>query len=55
MVGTDSLHHLYYSSHADPTENMLRAHTLKSKSSYNINQWPAVAGPGGQQNKFGSR
>ena len=22
-------HHLYYSSHADPMENMLRAHTLK--------------------------
>ena len=47
-------HHLYYSSHADPMENMLRAHTLKSKSSYNINQWPAVANSG-QQAKFGSR
>ena len=36
-------HHLYYSSHADPMENMLRAQTLKSKSSYNINQYPLVA------------
>ena len=53
-------YHPFYSSHADPNENMLRAHTLKSKSSYNISQqWPAVQGPGapvhGQQNKFGSR
>ena len=48
-------HHLYYSSHADPMENMLRAHTLKSKSSYNINQWPAVANSQQQQAKFGSR
>ena len=42
---------------------MLRAQTLKAKSSYNISgqQWPAIQGPGaavhgpGQQNKFGSR
>ena len=46
-------YHQYYSSHADPMENMLKAHTLKSKSSYNINhQWPAV---NNHSNKFGSR
>ena len=56
-------YHPFYSAHADPTENMLRAQTLKAKSSYNISgqQWPAIQGPGaavhgpGQQNKFGSR
>ena len=55
-------YHPFYSAHADPTENMLRAQTLKAKSSYNISgqQWPALQGPGAavhcqSQNKFGSR
>ena len=50
-----SQYHQYYSSHADPMENMLRAQTLKSKSSYNINhhQWPAVSS--NNPNKLGSR
>ena len=46
-----SQYHQYYSDHADPMENMLRAHTLKSKSSYNVSQWPAVS----SSNKSGSR
>ncbi|XP_023340024.1 uncharacterized protein LOC111710193 [Eurytemora carolleeae] len=36
----NSLHHLYYSSHADPTDTLIRANTLKSKSSYQLNQYP---------------
>ena len=41
----NSLHHLYYSSHADPTDtlrssNTVAASTLKSKSSYQLNQFP---------------
>jgi len=49
MAHRKSLHHLYYSSQADPTDDMLRANNLRSKSSYNINQFP------GNTNKFGSR
>ena len=48
MVGTDSLHHLYYSSAVEPLDTMLRPNNLRSKSTYNINQQP-------QHNKFGSR
>ena len=54
LPGRRSSHyHQYYSSHADPMENMLRAQTLKSKSSYNISQWPAVTN--NNSNKLGSR
>merc|ERR1711953_159041 len=53
LPGRRSSHyHQYYSSHADPMENMLRAQTLKSKSSYNISQWPAVTN--NNSNKLGS-
>jgi len=51
MAHRKSMHHLYYSSQADPTSEMLRANTLKSKSSYNINQFPGNTAT----NKFGSR
>ena len=54
LPARNSRHHLYYSSHADPMENMLRAHTLKSKSSYNINQYPLVA-PNQNNRVAGSR
>ena len=36
-------YHPFYSAHADPTENMLRAQTLKAKSSYNISAHRAAA------------
>jgi len=49
MAHRKSLHHLYYSSQADPTDDMLRANNLRSKSTYNINTYP------GNANKFGSR
>jgi hypothetical protein len=49
MAHRKSLHHLYYSSQADPTDDMLRANNLRSKSTYNINTFP------GNTNKFGSR
>ena len=48
MVGTNSMHNLYYSSAVEPLETMLRPNNLRSKSTYNINQQP-------QHNKFGSR
>lgn len=44
----NSLHHLYYSAHADPSESLLRTTNLKSKSSYQLNQFPIT-------NKYGSR
>ena len=53
MARRKSQYSLYYSGEADPMETMLRANTLRSKSSYNINQqWPAVAH---NPKQFGSR
>jgi len=38
----NSLHHLYYSSHADPSDSnvLTKSSNLKSKSSYQLNQFP---------------
>jgi len=50
MSHRNSLHHLYYSSQADPTEALLRTNNLKSKSSYQLNQLNSQ-----NAQKFGSR
>ena len=69
MSRRSSLHHLYYSSHAeasspdtpatpdtpDTPATMLRANNLRSKSSYNLDQPPQPLATTASSKQFGSR